>query len=252
MEQKLKFITCSGANEFTNITDLVSLSEKFPMIEWGIQVSGKKCGQGSERLAWIQRLHHCLRTDNQKIQMALHINADWVDGFTAGELPQELIGLLDMKNVKEEPFFGRVQLNFKLGRDRDPCERILLQRMEQYGVNRRFILSYNEENKNFIHLLYRKGLRDFDVLYDSSHGEGVSAHEWRAPAFFDYGVLQGYAGGLSPENVTNEVIAIKSVVPYNRSFYIDAEGRLKGDDKHLSLEKCEQYVVNALKAMSKI
>ncbi len=252
MEQKLKFITCSGANEFTNITDLVSLSEKFPMIEWGIQVSGKKCGQGSARLAWIQRLHHCLRTDNQKLQMALHINADWVDGFTAGELPTELISLLRLKNIKNAPFFGRVQLNFKLGRDKAPYPSILVDHMRAYGDDRRFIFSFNEENKEFIHFLYRKGLRDFDVLYDSSHGEGLSAHEWLAPAFFDYGVLQGYAGGLSPDNVMEKVVGIRSVVPYNRSFYIDAEGRLKGDDKHLSLVKCEQYVVNALKAMSKI
>ena len=121
-----------------------------------------------------------------------------------------------------------------------------------YGEDRRFILSYNEENKEFIHRLYSRGLRGFDVLYDSSHGEGVSAKEWRGPAFFDEEILQGYAGGLSPDNVANELTAIRKVLPYNRSFYIDAEGRLKGDDKHLSLEKCEQYVVNALKAMCKI
>lgn len=252
MEQKLKFITCSGANEFTDIVGLVSLSEKFPIIEWGIQVSGKKCGQGSARLAWIQKLHQTLQNNNQKLQMALHINADWVDAFTSGEIPMELTSLLRLKNVEGSPFFTRIQLNFKIGRDNIPYVGVLMYHMGEYRDDRRFILSYNEENKSFIHLLYQKGLRDFDVLYDSSHGEGVSAHEWRAPAFFDYEVLQGYAGGLSPENVTNEVVAIRSVVPYDRSFYIDAEGRLKGDDKHLSLEKCEQYVVNALKAMSKI
>jgi len=249
MEQKLKFVTCSGANEFTDIVKMVALSEKFPVIEWGIQVSGKKCGSDSPRLAWIQRLHRCLQADNQMIQLALHINADWVDAFSTGELSNELISLLRMKNIKGKPFFARVQLNFKIGRDKMPHPSILLDHIKMYGDERRFILSYNEENRNFIHMLYKEDLRDFDVLYDSSHGEGVSAQEWQEPAFFDEDILQGYAGGLSPDNVADAIAKITAVVPYNRSFYIDAEGKLKGDDKHLSLKKCEQYVANALQAI---
>ncbi|MBR1605831.1 MAG: hypothetical protein IJ660_06985 [Alphaproteobacteria bacterium] len=250
MEQKLKFVTCSGANEFTDIVKMVALSEKFPVIEWGIQVSGKKCGSDSPRLAWIQRLHHCLQTDNQMIQLALHINADWVDDFDTERVSPELHMLLRMRDVKGEPFFQRIQLNFKIGRDKTPNNQLLLQRIKQYGQNRRFILSYNEENRAFIHLLYRNGLRNFDVLYDSSHGEGVSTQEWKEPAFYDENVLQGYAGGLSPENVAKAVIKIKEAVPSDRAFYIDAEGRLKGDDKHLSLTKCEQYLENALQAIA--
>ena len=61
--------------------------------------------------------------------------------------------------------------------------------------------------------------------------------------------MQGYAGGLSPENVAEEIAKIRKVLPYNGVFYIDAEGKLKGEDKHLSLAKCEQYVKNAVMAM---
>ena len=250
--QKLRFITCSGANEFTNVADLVALSEKFPMIEWGVQVSGKKYAFGSPRYRWVHCLDQYLRQGGKTLNLALHINSDWVDKFTTGDMPTEVLELLAKRDINKNPLFSRVQLNFKIGRDKEPDFELLMRRLRIYGVDRRFVLSYNKENKEFIHRLYSCGLREFDVLYDSSHGEGVSAKEWQAPAFFDEGILQGYAGGLSPDNVADELMAIRKVLPYDRSFYIDAEGRLKGDDRHLSLEKCEQYVVNALAAMCKI
>ena len=249
MKQELMYITCSGANEFTDIAGMVSLSMKYPLIEWGIQVSGKKCSQGTPRWNWIHELHRYLQEKNQAISLALHMNVDWVENFTRDEqLIPEVQKLLELKDVDEEPFFQRIQLNFKLGRELMPLEHILIPRLREYEEKRYFIFSYNDKNAKFIHHLYAKGLRDFDVLFDSSHGEGASASTWQQPAFYDEGILQGYAGGLSPENVTEEVAKIREVVG-DRAFCIDAEGNLKGEDKHLSLAKCEQYVTNALKAM---
>lgn len=249
MKQKLKFITCSGANEHTNIEELVSLSNQYPIVEWGIQVSGKKCSVGTPRLEWIHNLHDFLQSTNTSIKLALHINADWVDAFTSGEIPQELTELLRLKNVDGRSLFYRIQLNFKIGRDKAPQETVLISRMKQYGTDHRFILSYNDDNKTFIHYLYRQGVRNFDTLYDASHGEGIGPSQWLEPAFYDESILQGYAGGLSPENVVDELLKIKGVVPFDRAFYIDAEGKLKGDNKHLSLKKCEQYITNALNEM---
>lgn len=249
-QEELKFITCSGANEFTDIKGMIALSEEFPIIEWGIQVSGKKCSIGSLRWDWIHELQNTLQHRKQLINLALHVNADWVENFTRDErLEYELGSLLELKNPEGGPLFSRVQLNFKIGRERMPIENILTGWMFAYQEDRRFIFSYNDENKMFIHRLYKNGLRDFDVLHDSSHGEGISAQQWKEPAFFDEDILQGYAGGLSPDNVMDEVTKIRKVLLYDRAFYIDAEGKLKGDDKHLSLDKCREYVLNALKAM---
>lgn len=247
--KQLKIITCSGANEFTDITGMVVLSEEYPLIEWGIQVSGKKCSFGSSRLGWIYKLQQYLQEKGQIINLALHVNADWVEDFCTGRLSPELNTLLRLRNVSENPLFQRVQLNFKIGREKTPDEKLLVMRIQQYGKDRRFIFSYNEENKNLIHHLYKNGLRDFDVLFDASHGEGILAEEWQAPAFYDEDIFQGYAGGLSPENITEEISKIRKNLSYNRSFYVDAEGKLKGEDRHLSLDRCEQYVANALQAM---
>lgn len=249
MKQEMKFVTCSGANEFTNIEGMVALSNKFPTLEWGIQVSGKKCSAGTDRFIWIRSLQSYLQTHDQKIQLALHINADWVNGFTTERVSPELHMFLRMRNHDGSPLFQRVQLNFKIGRDKKPNESLLIQRIKQYGQHRRFIFSYNDENSEFIHGLYKKGLRDFDVLYDSSHGEGIEAEEWQNPAFYDENILQGYAGGLSPENAIAEITKIRRKLTYNGKFYVDAEGKLKGNEGHLSLEKCRQFVENALSAM---
>ena len=249
-KQELKFVTCSGANEFTNISDIVALSERFPIIEWGIQASGKKCAKDSDRFRWIKELQHFLKDKHQAINLALHLNEDWVDGYTSGTIPEEVETLLDMRDCNNAYLFKRIQLNFKIGRNKDPHFSLLMERLLTHAEGKRFILSFNPSNETFIHQMYRYGLRDFDVLYDSSHGEGITASKWKEPAFFDDGILQGYAGGLSPDNVANEIAKIRKVIPYNGSFYIDAEGKLKGDDKHLSLNKCKEYVCNALQAMN--
>jgi len=250
--KRLKYITCSGANESTNIRDLTSLSYQYSkiacgiqQIEWGIQVSGKKCSFASYRYAWINTLWKWLAEEQKVMNLALHVNEDWVEDFTSGEIPKELDILLKMKNFINEPFFGRIQLNFKIGRDKTPDFDLLKLRMKTYGADHRIILSYNPENKEFIHKLYNEGCR-FDLLYDSSHGEGILAQQWEAPVFDDENILQGYAGGISPENVEDVLSQIATVVPKDQAFCIDAEGNLKGEDKRLSLKRCALYVKNAL------
>ena len=104
--QKLKFSTCSGANEFTNVADLVALSEKFPMVEWGLQVSGKKCASGSPRYRWVHCLDQYLRRDGKTLNLALHINSDWVDEFTTGDMPTELLELLAKRDINKNPLFS--------------------------------------------------------------------------------------------------------------------------------------------------
>lgn len=244
--QKLKFVTCSGANEFTDIKEMVALTEVYPVIEWGIQVSGKKCSFGSARYQWLCDLQKHLEEEGKLLNLALHINQDWVEGFTTGKIPQELEDLLEMRDVVDEPLFQRLQLNFKLGRDKTPDIDLLEARLNKYGKECRFIFSYNPENKDLIHQIYREGSRDFDVLYDSSHGEGLLSQSWEEPAFYDESILQGYSGGISPENVEDVLSKIAEVVPKNRVFYIDAEGNLKGEDGHISLEKCAAYVKKTL------
>lgn len=240
----LSLVTCSGANEHTDIEGLVSLLEE-TFFELGIQVSGEKASHDSDRYWWIKELYYRLKDEDILSRFALHLNRDWVERFCFGELAPELKEFLAMRDCYGFPFFGRVQLNFKIGRDKIPGDDVLLNnltRMINLFPEHTFILSYNDANAEFIRQLYWTGIR-FDCLYDNSFGEGILPSSRPAPVFGN--VFQGYAGGLTPENVEQELDKISRSVHSGLFFFIDAEGGLKGNDGHLSLEKCRTFLKNA-------
>lgn len=244
---RLKTITCSGANEHTDVNELVKLMETYPEMEVGVQVSGKKASLGSPRYWWLSRLRNALAeswtsfVEADRAKIALHLNQDWAEAFCAGTVPPELNDWLKM-NIDDRPFISRVQLNFKIGREKKPNAMVLIETVKRYP-NQRFILSYNDANAAFINELHDKYHMKFDCLYDNSFGEGIAPEKRQLPVFDD--VFQGYAGGLSPENVASELKAIAAMLPEDREIFIDAEGKLKGEDKHFSIEKCWQFLENA-------
>jgi len=247
----LKTITCSGANEYTDQKELIAIIKKFPKAELGIQVSDKKGGFGTARYWWLQALYYQLYNKPLQIKIALHVNGNWVERFGQGDVPTELKEFLTWRNFVGEPFIGRVQLNFKIGREKTPDMKKMVeamlacQNLSKEEIHR-FILSYNAENADFIHQMYdytrSNGLK-FDLLFDNSHGEGILAESYPAPVYKK--VVQGYSGGLSPENITEQLWEISKAVPVGCEFCIDAEGRLKGEDGHFSLSKCEEYLKKA-------
>ena len=245
--KKIKIITCSGANEHTDQEQMIALMRAYPRLEFGIQVSDKKCNRSTDRYWWIKNLQFACEFCNLVPNLALHINPSWVEFFTLGCTIPDLDDLLSMRDINGAPFFKRIQLNFKIGRDLMPDMEGLFFNICHYGYgkNRRFIFSYNESNAAFIEDMREHGIKNFDVLFDSSHGEGVQASSWQSPLWNDNG-LWGYAGGLSPDNIMAKLDQINLVVPKDQRISVDAEGKLKGDDKHLSLAKCEQFVKNVL------
>ena len=239
---KLKFITFSGANEFTDVDVLhrLCVSGLGNKVEAGIQVSGKKASFGSARYWWLQMLYQNFKCET--CNFALHLNQDWAENFCDGAPSAELSEFLGWKNSRQEPFFGRVQLNFRIGREKTPDVDCLLASMRKYP-DVRFIFSYNADNAGFIHKIYNTGVK-FDCLYDNSHGEGIEADHYAPPVFDN--VLQGYSGGISPENVVSVLNKISQSVSADREIFIDAEGKLKGHDGHFSIEKCRAYIKQAL------
>ena len=238
----IKYITCSGANEHTDIDSMISLGRDFSLVEYGVQVSGRKCSFSSDRWAWLKELHQKEIEQNVRLNVSLHLNQDWVEKFCAGKYVPELETLLSWR-IGRKKFIHRVQLNFKIGREPQP-DMECLENMVNSFPDFRFILSYNDNNADFIDEIYRRKKIKFDCLYDDSFGEGILAKERKSPAFSD--VLQGYAGGLSPENIGEELTKISKKLPCQNDFFIDAEGRLKGEKGFLSIERCKEFVVNAL------
>jgi hypothetical protein len=235
---KIEKIVCSGANETTDIQSLFALSAEFPQLELGIQVSGKKCGYGSPRFSWLMMLHQEMMHRQKVLPLALHLNQDWVQMFTAGQMPFELKLLLSL-TVKEQPVFGRVQLNFKIGREPKPDVQVMEKAILRFPYQR-FILSWNEANAELISEVYHREKVVFDCLADSSFGEGIAVQQFEGPPFPD--VFQGYAGGLSADNIVEKLKLLQQVVPADRAIFVDAEGKLKGDDGKFSVEKARAFL----------
>ena len=114
---RLTAITVSGANEFTDIKALLRICEKYPLAEIGVQVSGDKAAFGMARYWWIWAL--CFYA-TPMTQIALHLNKDWVEDFCVGNVPPELKTFLDFRHENGAPIISRVQLNFKIGREKTP------------------------------------------------------------------------------------------------------------------------------------
>ena len=240
---KLYKITISGANEHTDIkelTKLIAKGENRFHTELGIQISPTKASYDSERYKWLMELHRYAACDcHCFIETALHVNPGWVEQVCAGLMPVEMIKFMELRGYDGGIRVRRIQLNFLIGREPAPDMRKLHWVIEHYD-RFSFILPYNEANRNFIQEFYRRYGKCFHLLYDESHGEGKSPQQWQ-PAVYPL-IPQGYSGGLSPDNIGQ---ALDSIVANNKpdtKMWVDAEGKLKGDDGHLSLAKADAFM----------
>ena len=75
------------------------------------------------------------------------------------------------------------------------------------------------------------------VLIDGSGGRGISPKSWRAPVD---GFYTGYAGGLGPLNLAQELKEIDDVCP--NPYWVDMEGKLRDEDDWFSLERAQQCI----------
>lgn len=235
----LKTIVCSGVNEKNDVDDAIRFLKEHSCIEFGVQCSPRKAGYQTPRFEWLQELTAKLAEKQIKGRIALHLNEGFATSFCEGMVPPEIIELLNNDNI-----IGRLQLNFKIGREtfngKTTPDFTKLQNAVSSVPTHRIILSASRPNLPFIQMAHHHGM-PFDVLFDDSFGEGKLPDTQRPPLFED--VFQGYAGGLSPENIVQELDKISKVAKTN--IFIDAEGKLK-DNNSFSFERATQFVQNAL------
>ena len=236
----INVVSCSGANEHTELSELFKLVEENSAIsvEIGVPVSGSKASFGSARYWWLKTLYFYQQANKKTLDLSLHLYFDWVERFCKGDVPAEVDEFLSLKNYDGTPFIGAIQLNFKVGRERKPILVPLIEVIENYP-DQIFVLSYNDSNAEIISQLRKKGT-SFDLLYDDSFGSGILPEKRMRPIYDD--VLQGYAGGFSPENVYEELNKLNAIVPKKRDIFIDAEGQLKGAGGYFSVERADKFI----------
>lgn len=222
-------VTITGADDSISPKDLLPLSAEFPNVEWGILFSGSRQGTARYPSAeWIEKLW---MASSQGLRLSAHLCGKWVRDLV-------LEGDFSWKKNIGQPFgmFHRIQLNFHA--HHHPGEKNFIDILLQHQHTKQFIFQMDGVNDQLFKSAHDAGAWA-TPLFDRSGGAGVLPKEW--PKAYP-GVLCGYAGGLSPDNLAEELRKIEAAAGAER-IWIDTETRVRSDDdKKFDLAKVRRFL----------
>lgn len=222
----IKLVTITGADDSIRPASLAYLSNKYPFVEWGILVSKKHFGANRfPDMKWLYALY-LTKKANPNIKLSVHLCGMYVKELSKGNdvAIQELGQLWDM--------FERVQINFHAipHTTQDAMFDLLAKYQEK-----EFIFQFDDINNEAVHKAQKRGV-NCSALYDLSGGAGILPTEWRKPLF---DIKTGYAGGISPENIREQIIKIENIV-LDTETWIDMETHVRStNDAIFDLAKVE-------------
>lgn len=220
--------TITGVGQQTNLEKLISLSKRYPFAEWGVLVSYNKAGSQPKypSLDWIARFIELKKQHG--LNASLHLCGRSVMEFAASYNNASHF----LRPLVNE--FDRVQVNFRF--DPEKHNQQFFSRLQELMKLYTIITQHNKSN-----MMVRDMIQSWNhhVLFDSSGGNGVLQTKWQ-PALPDKAVY-GYAGGLGPDNVTEQLDLI-SEASNGFPYWIDMEGRVRDDNDQLDLVKVESVL----------
>lgn len=252
---KLQYITCSDPRDHNSFDELFGLWNIDPRVEIAVQMHPGKVSPEKPRYQWVKELVDKLnRIPQQNPNFAIHVNNDWCDEICNGRIPEALYPLFCAWHYDTKKMVvGRIQLNMpdKTVENFNPYK---LKKLIEDFSTQKFIVQYNKRTKSAVKQLHDAGA-NFQILFDDSGGRGEPAQEWKKPVYPEKHT-QGYAGGLSPENVADNLTEINTVAPEDK-IWIDAEGclqtpngQLKPDGTPIKLfdvARAAAYIKNAIR-----
>jgi hypothetical protein len=182
------------------------LQTEFPFVEWGILVSKSAAGRNRfPSLEWISKIPN-------NFNISIHVCGRWVREMCEGNVDW----YFELKDVLGG--FNRIQLNFHGYTHRIKEKDFIngLKRIEnlKFGRGRgkgdkQFIFQLDGVNDPLVDIAKTGGINAVP-LFDLSGGEG------RLPPFWPVSEgYCGYAGGLSPDNVVEQLGKIEKIVGKN-------------------------------------
>jgi len=236
-------VTITGADDRTSISEMVRLSGLFPFVEWGILI-GTGYGPRFPSLDWIRRLSEARLIDGNQMQFSLHLC-----GFPLRAMAAGLIAPVEEKIGGMLPIFARMQLNWHGERQSKAAVERLGISLDAISRNRLWspevICQLDGANDD----IPQKLMPDFAAsgLYDVSHGAGITPAHWPAVR---HDIPCGYAGGLGPHNVTDELERINEAAD-GHDYWIDMESLVRTDG-WLDLEKVKDVLCRAKTFMTRL
>ncbi len=213
----LHTVTITGADDATDIDELVDLSAQFPFVEWGILVS--KSQEGSIRFPsrnWVDQFG--IAAQKHKLKTAMHVCGSWVGDLFKGELHRdELPSVVD--------FAQRIQIN-SWGRSLNSTSDFHWSSADK--LSKWFIFQWSPVGEFLAKRAREQGFAA-SGLFDGSGGQGKSPESW--PHAISTGFPMGFAGGLGPTNVRSQILKIDEAAGHSPfATWIDMEGRVRTED----------------------
>lgn len=226
----LNRVTITGADSATNHLDLFDLSERFPFVEWAILLSEAKTDSPRyPSYYWMQKLVLLKNEWELNLHLAAHICGRWVRDICEGQwtVPTDFIQSVDRIQLNFSPYVNR--MNHKKFIDG------ILNFQETLDRKFDFIFQLHSFNHSIVTNARDAGL-NVGILFDQSGGKGVLAKNW--PPGNDN---CGYAGGLSPENLSQQLPLIANATTPTNFTWIDTETGIRTDN-FFSLQKCQEFL----------
>lgn len=247
MSRFITKVTVTGADDSVNVSDLYNISQEYPFVEWGILLSRSRMtkqshtGQGTRFPSepWLVELAETYNNNSLNMNFSGHICGGWMREILVGHWPT-----LELARIHPvlQSLFQRFQLNMhaeKLSWD----FRALTTVLDKLDLeDQSIIFPHDGINHDLLYLAREAEHENIATLYDLSQGAGVLPSTWPLPL---PNVYCGYAGGLSPNNVADQLGKLDALIEGKHNVWIDAETFLRShNDEVFDLGK----VVNFLDA----
>jgi hypothetical protein len=228
---KLKYVTITGADDSIEPQELKTLSMDFPFAEWGILVSRKNFGTHRfPSKEWIRELGKVNQSMySQPFHLSCHLCGSYVRELLSGNKSV-------FKEIGDLIYpFERIQLNFHAEKI-EVNKEAFLKALQSWNYKPQYIIQLDEVNDHLLSYLVANGLNAVG-LHDLSHGAGILPESWPR---LEPGQFRGYAGGLGPDNLTEQILKIEKAVG-DHKIWIDMETKVRSNnDRLFDLKKVKE------------
>lgn len=234
-------ITLTGVDQFTDRLKLFTLSQKYPIVEWGILYNFyKKDNYRYPNHQFVRDIPDFFNCRGMKSSIHFCKNSALDIISRLGIEHDKDLNLVQQESFNLANRYSRIQLNFNALEDKVWATDIdnLMKRLSNKSV----ITQFNSNNR---HITSQITASNHSVLFDQSLGKGIKIRD------FDYLVDKsfGYAGGFSIDNL-KELFPRMLEASKGKDFWIDMESSLRTDNK-FDTSKAEavlQLVTNILQS----
>lgn len=229
-------VSFSGADNRTDLSELLRISREWPQVEWGILLMPEKMHE-SRYPSWL----FIERLGPMGMNTAVHLCGQYIFNDLLAEHTRN-VALYHIK------MFGKIQVNINARTEHFTPEQVMKIYDVLYSTGRKLILQYHSQSAETIKT-WIKNRPQLDhskliLLYDSSKGKGVTPDSWPEPLNeFELTLKRRFAGGIKPDNVLPQIAKICEVPMVIETGYdIDLESGARNEDNLFDPGICESML----------